>query len=124
MEVRGRSRAFSGTRFNCRLRIARKSNSATSPEGWEWVGGTRRGFVERLTAVQAIQNGALLERNVTHSGFVDSHEDWQAARLVERVEDGAQWIGEAAVLDGPQLRGGRQRFMRVSLSEKFPTVEV
>jgi hypothetical protein len=80
MEAVGRSRAFSGTRFNCKLRIARKSNSATSPEGWEWVGSARRGFVERLTAVQAIQNGALLERNVTHSAFVDWHEDWQANR--------------------------------------------
>jgi hypothetical protein len=124
MEAVGRSRAFSGTRFNCKLRIARKSNSATSPEGWEWVGSARRGFVERLTAVQAIQNGALLERNVTHSAFVDWHEDWQANRLIERQEDGAQFVVEAVIGIGKQGRGGRQSFMSLSLSEKNPRTEI
>ncbi len=123
MEAVGRGSRLSATRFNCSLRVGRKANTATSPEGWEQVGSKRRAFVERLTSYQALQNGALLDRIVTHSALVDFHADWQPGRIVERTSDGCQWIVEAATGEGPQGRGGRQSYMSLQLSEKNPTTE-
>lgn len=106
--------------------IWRKQVSATSPESWERVGAARRARIERVSDTDALRSGALLEANITHEAKVLASDDYDATgggmRVLKSARDGQNYMIVRVATAGTERRGGRTRYLKLSLSEQNPAV--
>jgi hypothetical protein len=106
--------------------IWRKQVNATSPESWERIGAPRRARIERVSDTDALRTGALLEANITHEAKVCASEDYDARgggmRVLKSERDGQNYMIVRVATAGTERRGGRTRYLKLSLSEQNPAV--
>ena len=113
-------------RMTEQVRLYRKAIAGdVSPEEWFAVGAARRAQLERLGDTAALNEGGLLQANVTHHAFVDAADDYEAmsgSRVLKHLGTGKNYWILRVVAEGRVQRDGRTRYMRLSLAEVEPAV--
>ena len=97
----------------------KQRGGAKSPENWEQIGPARRAQIVRISDAAAINEGAVLDANVTHHCWVDYADDYEAqagSRVLKHVATGENYWIVRVVETGRRQRAGRTRYLRLSLS--------
>jgi hypothetical protein len=107
------------------ISLWRKQTAGVTPEGWEQVGGLRRAQITRTSDEAGLNEAARWNANVTHYATVLYADDYETeakhgSRVVKRESDGTNYTIERVVGEGLRQRGGRTKYLRLSLSEKAP----
>ena len=90
-----------------RCRLYRKTESGTDPEPWEEVDGhTRRIAISPImSARKAIEEGARLGINVTHTGRAAWDDEYESNRLLKRLDDDRYFLIVGVMPVGRVRRG-------------------